>query len=87
MLKRAAIMAGAGIAIFALGFVVIEFSGFFAPSHISGHGYFAFGLAAVLSIIVSVALFALAFFSARSGHDEISDFDSPTEAVESTRIG
>ncbi|MFC6196661.1 hypothetical protein [Ponticaulis profundi] len=69
------IMAGVGILIFFAGVLFIEFSGVFEPSHISGHGWFAFGLAACLSILVSVGLFALIFFSARSGHDDINDLN------------
>lgn len=72
-MKRFFLIAGAGIAIFVLGVLFVEFSGFFEDSHISPFGWFAFSIAAVLTILMSAGLFALVFFSARSGRDDISD--------------
>lgn len=36
----------------------------------SGHGWFAYILGGVFTLITSIALFFLVFFSARRGHDE-----------------
>lgn len=72
-MKKFLIIAGAGVAIFVLGVLFIEFSGMFEDSHISTFGWFAFMAAAFLTILMSAGLFALVFFSARSGRDDITD--------------
>lgn len=62
----------------ALAILAMVFGGFLEPVEISAHGYFAFGLATILCLAVSVGLFALLFHSARSGQDDISDYqDNP----------
>lgn len=38
---------------------------------ISGHGWFAYILGGVLTLGLSMGLFALSFYSARHGHDDI----------------
>ena len=75
MIRRIAILTLIGSAILIGGIVFIEFSGVFDRAPISGHGWFAFALGGVFSILVSVGLFALVFFSARSGHDERANTD------------
>lgn len=40
-------------------------------SGMSGHGWFAYILGGVLTLGLSGALFALSFYSARHGHDDI----------------
>lgn len=42
----------------------------------SGHGWFAYILGGVMTLAVSAGLFALTFYSARHGHDDI---DPPGE--------
>ena len=74
IMKKLLIIAGAGIAIFVAGVLFIEFSGQFESAPISAFGWFAFMIAAVLTIAISAGLFALIFFSARSGRDDITDF-------------
>lgn len=40
-------------------------------SGMSGHGWFAYILGGVLTLGLSAGLFALSFYSARHGHDDI----------------
>jgi hypothetical protein len=40
-------------------------------SGLSGHGWFAYILGGVLTLGLSAGLFALSFYSARHGHDDI----------------
>ncbi|MBK8198561.1 MAG: hypothetical protein IPK75_09335 [Acidobacteria bacterium] len=40
-------------------------------SSLSGHGWFAYILGGVLTLGLSVGLFALSFYSSRHGHDDI----------------
>jgi len=40
-------------------------------SGMSGHGWFAYVLGGVLTLGLSAGLFALSFYSARHGHDDI----------------
>ena len=40
-------------------------------SGLSGHGWFAYILGGVLTLSLSAGLFALSFYSARHGHDDI----------------
>ena len=72
-MKKFLLIAGVGCLVFLAGVLFIEFSGKFAPSYISPFGWFAFMTAAFLTIAISSGLFALIFFSARSGRDDISD--------------
>ena len=72
-MKKFLLIAGGGFSVFVAGVLFIEFSGRFAVSHISPFGWFAFMTAAFLTIAVSAGLFALIFFSARSGRDDISE--------------
>jgi len=71
-MKKFMIITGAGVAIFVAGVLLVTFSGFFETAPISPFGWFAFMVAAILTILMSAGLFALAFFSARSGRDDIS---------------
>lgn len=87
MLKRALILTGIGLAIFIVAILGVEFSGIAGPSQLTGHGWIAFGGAAFLSLLVSAGLFALVFFSARSGRDDISDLSSNTPSQNHERIG
>lgn len=73
MLKRILLISGLGFGVFLLGVGVIVFFGIDGPTFMSGHGWFAFLLASFLSLLLSAGLFALTFFSARSGRDDISD--------------
>lgn len=73
LMKKFAIITGAGVVAFALFVAFVEFSGLFADAGISTFGWFAFLIAAFLTILVSSGLFALIFFSARTGRDDISD--------------
>jgi hypothetical protein len=40
-------------------------------SGMSGHGWFAYILGGVLTLGLSMGLFALSFYSARHGHDDV----------------
>lgn len=73
-MKKFLIITAAGLAVFAAGILFVEFSGLFEASHISPFGWFAFLAAGFLTVIMSTGLFALIFFSARSGRDDFSDF-------------
>lgn len=37
---------------------------------LSGHGWFAYALGGIFTLLTSIGLFFLLFFSARRGHDE-----------------
>lgn len=87
MIKRALIIAGIGVGLTLAGVALIHFSGLAAPDEMSAHGWFAFAIGAVLSVLLSVGLFALAFFSARSGRDEISDPSETSGDQLDIRIG
>ncbi|MAI90501.1 MAG: hypothetical protein CBB65_08690 [Hyphomonadaceae bacterium TMED5] len=81
MLKRILIISGLGFGVFLLGVGVVHFSGFAGPSFMTGHGWFAFPTASFLCVLLSSGLFALAFFSARTGRDEISDLSEDSSSV------
>lgn len=44
---------------------------------LSGHGWFAYILGAILTVGLSGGLFFLTFYSSRSGHDDIDRPDGP----------
>jgi len=44
---------------------------------VSGHGWIAYILGGVLTFALSAGLFALSFYSARHGHDDIEPPESP----------
>lgn len=73
MLKKYALICGAGMVLCAALVLGVEASGLLEPAQLTGHGWFAFALAAFFCILVSAVLFALLFFSSRSGHDEEID--------------
>ncbi|MAK62596.1 MAG: hypothetical protein CMK09_16620 [Ponticaulis sp.] len=87
MLKRGLILVGTGFGFVLAALAVIQFSGVIPPVEMSGHGWFAFLLGAGLCIILSVGLFALAFFSNRAGYDEISDPSTQSDEQIDIRIG
>ena len=87
MIKRALILTVVGFALFIAAVLGIEFSGLIEPSHMTAHGWFAFTAAAFLCLLVSAGLFALVFFSARSGRDDISDLSANTASHDRQRIG
>lgn len=87
MFKRALIIAGIGVALVIAGVAFIHFGGYAAPDEMSAHGWFAFAIGALLSVLLSVGLFALAFFSAQSGRDQISDLSESSDDQLDIRIG
>lgn len=44
-------------------------------SGLSGHGWFAYVLGGALTLLLSVGLFLLTFFSARNGYDDVQRRD------------
>ncbi len=67
------LMTGGGILAFT-GFVLSALHfGWLGDTQISPFGWFAFMLAAFLTIAMSTGLFALIYYSARTGRDDISD--------------
>lgn len=50
--------------------VLFAATGWLGGQFPNGHFVFAFALGAVATVLLSVGLFALSFYSARSGHDE-----------------
>lgn len=87
MIKRVLLLAGICFICVLASVLLISFSGVLPPVQMSAHGWFAFMLGAGLCILLSVGLFALAFFSARSGHDEISDLSENSNTQFHNRIG
>ncbi len=47
--------------------------------HLSLHGWIAYGLGCIFSILLSVLLFCLTFKSAREGYDNIDELENPDE--------
>ena len=86
MIKQVLIVSGLGFGVFLLGVGFIVFSGIDGPTYISGSGWFAFLVAAFLCVLLSSGLYALAFFSARSGRDEISDLSEDSQSHKEPRI-
>ncbi len=50
--------------------VLLAWTGWLGGQFPNGHFVFAFALGATATVLLSVGLFALAFYSSRSGHDE-----------------
>ncbi|MAT35345.1 MAG: hypothetical protein CMK06_09420 [Ponticaulis sp.] len=73
MIRQALIISGIGIGVVLAGMLVLMLTGQVALSDLSVHGWLAFSIGVTGCILLSVGLFSLSFFSARSGHDEISD--------------
>ena len=86
MIKKVFIVSGLGFAVFLLGVGFRVFSNIDGPTYISGHGWFAFITASFLCLLLSAGLYALAFFSARSGRDEISDLSEKSSTHNDPRI-
>jgi len=50
--------------------VLLAWTGWLGDQFPNGHFVLAFALGATATVLLSVGLFALSFYSARSGHDE-----------------
>lgn len=87
MLKRVLIITGIGVGLMLMGLALFLVAGLTAPADMSVHGWFAFLLGAFFSILLSVGLYALAFFSARTGRDQISDLSESSDDQLNIRIG
>ena len=48
-----------------------------AGVEVSGHGFFAFALGTAFTLALSIGLFTLLFYSARSAHDQDADWRGP----------
>lgn len=50
--------------------VILAWTGWLGEQFPNGHFVLAFALGATVTVLLSVGLFALSFYSSRSGHDE-----------------
>lgn len=66
-------MTGGGMAALILLIAAVAVSGVLPTFAMSWHGWLAFLGGALICFLLSGGLFALAFFSARTGRDEITD--------------
>ena len=86
MLRRAIILASIGLVVTMGGVFLIDQMAASGPAPLSAHGWFAFFLGALFCLILSCGLFALVFFSARSGRDEVFDPTQKTDNQNFSRI-
>lgn len=86
MIKKILIVSGLVYAVFVCGVGFILLADFDNFAYISGAGWFAFMFAALLCVVLSAGLYALAFYSARSGRDEISDLSENSSSHHDPRI-
>ena len=56
--------------VFAALMVILAWTGWLGGQFPNGHFVLAFALGATATVLLSVGLFALSFYSSRSGHDE-----------------
>lgn len=77
MSRKAIAIVFACIAVLAVVLAVMPRFWMGGSAGISGHGWAAYILGAVLTVGLSGGLFFLTFYSARSGHDDIDRPDDP----------
>jgi len=73
MIRNILILTGGGMAALIALIALVAGSGVLPAFAMSWHGWLAFLGGALLCFLLSGGLFALAFFSARTGRDDITD--------------
>ena len=69
-MRRIAGFSAACAGFVAAGVLIVWVMGGFEGGNLSGHGWVAYGLGAVLTSALGIGLMALVFYSDRSGRDE-----------------